>query len=764
MTSSGEIFPGAVPARGTIRPGGVLSAQRGANAGLAIVPDGRRVLSAWCGADSTVDEWLINPLRPLGSRPLEVELPDTGASVDHMLMPPGVDAARAGWPAHILPVVDLAVAEDGSVVAAAAGRGVRLFRFGGDGLLAPGGALRAHENAVVRTALTRTGDRALSTESSGRVLVWSVGERRPLLDQRITRAPHSAAFIWNDLLAAVGDDIGRVVCWELGEGRRHLQFQAHRGPVTRLRFCRETGLLLTAGADNVARLWNLESGRQVGADMPHAGALHDAIFVHEGRFVMTAGADGHIGVWGGANGKMVDWCFEGVPIYRLAYHGSSGLVLYSGPRSIRAAEVDWTGLKAAEDGGAPLPSSPSAFSAPPARPAVTYAGAAHQEAPIGSVLAARQTGDLPIPDRSNLAIARDQGPASPAFPIAGPPRPFGTQALAAVGGHNSYGARPATQALSAFSAPPPSGAIPVQAPVGATGAFGAAPATGASFFGARPSATDPGAVAAVGRAPMATAANQRAADPYASADDFFAGTFDNAGAGAAIDEPAAVTGSIRMPMPRAERGSGAVAPSAEPYGDEAPDVPRSEGRAIPVVAPPEAPPNHILLGGLLLALVAGIAARSGTERYYTVDAYPATVAALARSHEATRDQAVAAADSAYDAFEAERVARMNEIVRGGTLAQSELERLRANVERQVATAARTRDDARADAQSDFEEAIEALSGPRTEAAAKLANTYGGIVAGVVFLLAIIAHNVRYRRREPAPSKSPARGPRSPRRS
>lgn len=785
MASSAEIFPGAVPARGALRPGGVLSAQRGANGALFIHPQGKRVISVWCGADSSVDVWSVDPLRPVSSTPAEVELPDTGATIDHLLMPPGVDASRSGWPAHLLPIVDLAASANGSLFAMAAGRGVRLYQPNSAGDIERVGVLRGHEQAVVRVAASSAGDRVVSTEGSGRVLVWGVPERRVQLDLKITRAPHSAAFLWSDLLVGIGDDIGRVVCWELQEGRRHLQFQAHRGPVQRLVFSQETGSLLTVGADNTARLWNLETGKQSGGDMHHAGPIHDAAFAYEGRFVVTVGSDGHVAIWSAATGHLIDWCFEGSPVYRVAYHAATGLVLYSGPRSIRAAEIDWTAIKKAEAGGAPLAASPTLFSQPPARPAVTYAGPAQQEAPIGSVMAARQTSDLPMPDRSNLAINRDQQSASTgpvAFPLGGGARPFGTQALPSIGAAPGpqFGARPgATVAMSGIGA----GGGPASQPMPGSAHNG----LGAPTFGAQnvlAPGQDPRAHTTIGRGgygsrqSMATGTSQivgASSSGLADADDFFAGSFGSSDAGSMLDSsrpPGALPTVAHAPPatrespPQPSELRPAMPPGEAPSFDDVlrADEPAAAGRAIAVIAPRPKPSKRILYAGLLLGLLSGLAGRIVVENHYIEDAYPPSVASEANALESVRDAAIRDGQAALDTFRAEREERVFQVERSGSLAASEIDRLRANVERQIGTAERDFEQVRTSAEAEFEAGLQVLEGARRDEAASLGTRYGAIGGVAMFLLAVLVHLIVTREKsEPVKPVRGARPPSRPRR-
>lgn len=476
MTSPAHNFPGATASRGTIRIGQVLSSGRGANSGLHVHPQGHRLVSGWCGAQSSVDLWAVDRAQHLGGLELDVELTDVGAQVDDSLMPPGTDRNRDAWPAHVLPVVDLKIDRHGGHVAMAAGRGLHLYRIGADeASLEPMVVLRGHEQPVARVALDGGAERALSSDARGHIMLWSTHDARALHQLRISKVPTHVEFIWNDMLAMASDNTGRIVCWELEHGRRHLQFQAHQGAVVSTSFNTDSGVLLTAGHDNAARLWNLELGKQIGNDMRHRGPIHDVTFAYAGRFVVTCGADGNVAVWNSTDGDLLDWYFDSGPVYRVAFDRLNGTLVIAGARTIKILNVNWQRLRELDaDARAQVmdisPAEHAAmFSQPPSRAPVTYTGGPQADAPVGSVLAARQTADLPFPDRSNLVLQRSE-PAGAAF---GGPTPQ-TQALPSIGETRAPG----------FGAPSGGfgghvpGATPATGPLGFGAAAQSGPATG----------------------------------------------------------------------------------------------------------------------------------------------------------------------------------------------------------------------------------------------------------------------------------------------
>ncbi len=595
MSSHSENFPGASPSKGTIRAGAVVAASRGANSCLSVSADGQRLTSAWCSSDSTIDVWGLSPVRHLSEQRLEVELTDVGSQADYVLLPPGAGPGSA-LPAHLLPVVDMAVSADVTRMAATAGRTVRVFGVDSvTGALQRVATLRGHQEAALRVALSRGGAQALSTERAGRVTLWSVDAEQPVHHLSISRVPQCASFVWNDMLAAVGDDVGRVICWELQQGRRHLQFQAHRGSTNRLTFDNGTGQMVTAGSDHAARIWNLEAGKQVGIDMVHRAPIHDVAFARGGRYVVTAGGDGHVAIWSARDGALIDWFFHSGPVFRVAVSPHGPQIYLAGPNTITSADVDWNLIGEFEQAQqnsrvAALP-APVSFAQPPARPPVTYSGQGAGGAPVGSILAARQTTDLPFPDRSNLVIHRDQTPPAPRPPAPDPRGAFGarTGAVPAAGVPSRGG--PGTQRMAPVPAPAPPAPEP--------------PASdAASFFGA------PSPV------PSRSAAHQA---------------------------PAGIP-------PRPSTSEQGPPESIE-------DIVTSEAPEPRPVLPPRPAQRSFLsrnrnavLVTLLVSLLVGLGVRFAVHRHFAEGAWPADVAAEAESIEAAREEAVGAAEADLERY------------------------------------------------------------------------------------------------------------------
>lgn len=743
MSTPSDITPGARASHGTIRIGQVLSSNRGANSGLRLHPHGHRLVSGWCGADSAVEFWAMDQLRPLGRYVVEAELSDIGTPLPAALIPSGADRNRDSWPAHVLPVVDVDYAQ--RVVAVAAGRGVHLFESDPTGAtLRESSVLRGHREPVARVALNTAGTQALSTDAHGNVLVWNTPSPSPRHALRISKVPTLARFIWNDMLGMVGDDTGRVVCWELESGNRHLQFQAHHGALSDTAFNEDSGILLTAGQDRCARMWNLEQGKQVGSDMAHGSHVNCATFAYAGRFIVTGGADGHVAIWNSTDGDLIDWYFDGGPVYRLAFDRLNGTLVVAGARTIKVLRVDWQRLRELDANARAnvLSISPAdhaaMFSQPPAAPSVTHAPSGG-DAPVGSILAARQTAELPMPDLSHLAVERGPAPAIPGgltVPMM-PESPGGRGETVAPGGP-ATGPRPVAAGHRPYDSQKVAGAE--------FGSLAAAMASANLTPGAPKSPSSPTSYSSGGTNPPTAVSDD--------ADAFFRMLGDGArhsrletdsysdahgvmGAAEAVNDPS-LDSNVAPPRPAVSAGG----PPTEPRGIVArPSAPTTRSRP---VAPPEptstrevarvttADVRRQLLGCAVVLAVVTAGTWIGVRTYFTTTGFPTGVAQELAAVDDDYEAATASAADALAAFTAQQNAQLRDYQRRN-LPAAEFARVEASVASRIAEQERVMRDAEWTASQAREQALAGLSARRAASATQLANRSAG-AAGLVTLL------------------------------
>lgn len=699
-----ENLPGAVPARGAIGAPQVLVHDRGGNAGLAAHVGGRFIVVGRCDADGGVFA-VPHDGGAVRAADLSVELGDRSAEIPPAMLPPG-SPPQGEMPTHNHVVVDMALSRGGNEVAATAGCGVRVVTVDPlTGEMHRRSVLSGGTDATIRVAVSSDGGLILGADAGGNVRVWE-SSGKALHTLRISRPPTTAAFVWNDMLAAVGDDTGRIVAWELGAGRRHLQFQAHRSAVSRMAFNAERALLVTAGADFAVRVWHLEQGERVGRDRMHRGNVHDVCFARGGRYVVSSSADGHIAIWSASDGALLDWVFEGSPVFRITVDETTGALISAGPRAIRSYPVDWDRIAALDRGAAAaaVPPAPAAFVQPPSRPPVSHGGAGGTDAPVGATFAPRATADLPMPDRSNLPVQRGRSAA------------------------------PATMAMSAVGRAAIEGGVPVRERFG--GRPAAAPDLASPPAMLRPSASTGALPAITGPAAPAPSVEGMTEDEEQAFDDFFASAFTGAASSEEASAPAPAPAMTHTPPPAA-----GLAPAPAPRAEAAADR-----RAAPSKAARTAPPLPIASGlVLVVGLVLAIVARLGLEFWYTERAWPEQVRERGEAIERDHAERMEALEFEHATFVQEREQEIAGHAANGSLSASERERLRQRIERRVEERA-------AEVQAEhaaLEAAREASLGEIAEERRRTAVETANLGAGLLFVLALLGAfglAVRARRR------------------
>ncbi len=80
---------------------------------------------------------------------------------------------------------------------------------------------------------------------------------------------------------------------------------AHAGAVRAARFSPDGTRIVTASADNTARIWSVKTGQQIGPLLEHKGAVNCAIFSPDGTRIVTASADNTARIWSVKTGQQI---------------------------------------------------------------------------------------------------------------------------------------------------------------------------------------------------------------------------------------------------------------------------------------------------------------------------------------------------------------------------------------------------------------------------------------------------------------------------
>ena len=93
------------------------------------------------------------------------------------------------------------------------------------------------------------------------------------------------------------------VCGTRSRANLIARFEGHLGQVYNAAFRPDGKRIVTAGADDTARVWDVETGKAIAILNGHAGSVYNAAFSPDGRRVVTASDDKTARVWNVDTGK-----------------------------------------------------------------------------------------------------------------------------------------------------------------------------------------------------------------------------------------------------------------------------------------------------------------------------------------------------------------------------------------------------------------------------------------------------------------------------
>jgi dipeptidyl aminopeptidase/acylaminoacyl peptidase len=140
------------------------------------------------------------------------------------------------------------------------------------------------------------------------VRLWSLAAGRPFVEavREQNAAVTSVAFSLDGQRLAVGLESGSVRISDIGPRvAPDVEINGLPGAVQTVVFSPDGSRVLSAGADQVARLWSASSGQLLAELRGGNGRLTSAAFSSDGRRVATSAEDGTVRVWDAGSGQTV---------------------------------------------------------------------------------------------------------------------------------------------------------------------------------------------------------------------------------------------------------------------------------------------------------------------------------------------------------------------------------------------------------------------------------------------------------------------------
>ncbi len=148
--------------------------------------------------------------------------------------------------------------------------------------------------AVSALALRSDGG-LLAVGTEGRVVLWDLESRRPVVTLDVPGSVHALAFNRDGRRLAVGSGLparsGSVRLYSVPDGTLLNDFAGHTDVVYALAYRQDGGQLASAGFDATVRLWDLTSGQPAGVFTGHSDFVYEVAYAPDGKTVLSASKD-----------------------------------------------------------------------------------------------------------------------------------------------------------------------------------------------------------------------------------------------------------------------------------------------------------------------------------------------------------------------------------------------------------------------------------------------------------------------------------------
>jgi WD40 repeat protein len=291
----------AIPVRG----GGVNGIAVAAGSGDVAAADEDGTVRVW-RSDGALRERLVAPA-PLNAVAIDAEGDAVVGASDDRTVRFWRDGKGRVLGHHDGPARTVALSPDGTTVASGGvDRAVRLWdtRSGRSR-----GVLRGHTAPVDDVAFSTDGRLLASVDRQGRLVVWDVVARRPVVMLEARRSLRSVAFGPRGTVA-VGTEGGALRVASIDRRAWIASVEAHTSGVAGIAFAPSGTTLLTVSDDRDAHVWDLATWTPVARLRPTGTRLVGAGFAPDGRLIVAA--ENTVFVYS------CDTCLDGAALERVA--------------------------------------------------------------------------------------------------------------------------------------------------------------------------------------------------------------------------------------------------------------------------------------------------------------------------------------------------------------------------------------------------------------------------------------------------------------
>ena len=277
--------------------------------GLAISPDGKRVVSGDEGTPGIITMWdastgaKLMSLRGHNARILGLAYsPDGGrivsASQDKTVR---IWDATTGNEALVLrghegPVKPVAFSPDGERIASGGlDKTIKIWdATSGEELM----TLRGHAGRITGIAFGPSGSRIISSAWDKTVKIWDTSTGSELMTPRGHDAYTSCVAISPDGRRIISGSNDRTLkLWDASNGNELVTLQGHTDGVWTAAFSPDGKRIASAGRDDVIRVWDVVTGRELMTLHGHQGMVLNVVFTPDGKHIVSSSEDETVKVW-----------------------------------------------------------------------------------------------------------------------------------------------------------------------------------------------------------------------------------------------------------------------------------------------------------------------------------------------------------------------------------------------------------------------------------------------------------------------------------